>query len=66
MSKTSHFSQEDLKSLAANVSKLSALLTKERERLPAAYLRDPGLRAAYVRYYLQTNMRKVHLALSDL
>jgi ribosomal protein RSM22 (predicted rRNA methylase) len=66
MNKTSHLSQEDLKSLAANVSKLSTLLTKERESLPAAYLRDPGLRAAYVRYYLPTNMRKIHLALSDL
>jgi SAM-dependent methyltransferase len=66
MNKTSHHSQEDLKFLAANVSKLSTLLTKERESLPAAYLRDPGLRAAYVRYYLPTNMRKVHLALSDL
>ncbi len=66
MNKASHLSQEELKSLAANVGKLSALLTKERESLPAAYLRDPGLRSAYVRYYLPTNMKKVHLALTDL
>lgn len=66
MNKASHLSQEELKSLAANVRKLSALLTKERESLPPAYLRDPGLRSAYVRYYLPTNMKKVHLALSDL
>jgi ribosomal protein RSM22 (predicted rRNA methylase) len=61
-----HMSQEELKSLAANVSKLSTLLTKDRESLPPAYLRDKGLRAAYVRYYLPANMKKVHLALADL
>jgi ribosomal protein RSM22 (predicted rRNA methylase) len=66
MNKASPFSQEELRSLAANVSKLSALLTKDRESLPVAYLRDPGLRSAYVRYYLPTNMKKVHLALTDL
>ncbi|HSQ77522.1 MAG TPA: small ribosomal subunit Rsm22 family protein [Nitrospirota bacterium] len=55
-----------MKSLAANVSRLSTLLTKDRESLPAAYLRDPGLRSAYVRYYLPANMKKVHLALADL
>ena len=66
MSAPARPSPEDLKSLAANVSKLSTLLTKDRESLPPAYLKDPGLRAAYVRYYLPSNMKKVHLALSDL
>jgi ribosomal protein RSM22 (predicted rRNA methylase) len=66
MNKAPYFSQEELKSLAANVSKLSTLLTKDRESLPPAYLKDPGLRSAYVRYYLPTNMKKVHLALTDL
>jgi ribosomal protein RSM22 (predicted rRNA methylase) len=59
-------SPEDLKILAANVSKLSMLLTRDRESLPAAYLKDPGLRTAYVRYFLPANMKKVHLALTDL
>jgi ribosomal protein RSM22 (predicted rRNA methylase) len=66
MNKASYLSQEEIKSLAANVSKLSTLLTKDRESLPAAYLRDAGLRSAYVRYYLPMNMQKVHLALTDL
>jgi ribosomal protein RSM22 (predicted rRNA methylase) len=66
MNKGSHLPQEELKNLAANVSKLSTLLTKDRESLPAAYLKDPALRAAYVRYYLPANMKKVHLALTDL
>ena len=66
MNKPLNHSPEELKALAANVSKLSTLLTKDRESLPAAYLKDPGLRSAYVRYYLPANMKKVHLALSDL
>ncbi len=57
---------EDLKALAANVSKLSKLLTKDRESLPASYLKDKALRTAYVRYFLPSNMEKVHLALTDL
>lgn len=46
--------------------KLSKLLTKDRESLPASYLKDQGLRSAYVRYFLPSNMKKVHLALTDL
>jgi ribosomal protein RSM22 (predicted rRNA methylase) len=57
---------DDVKALAANVLKLSTLLTKDRESLPAAYLKDPDLRLAYLRYYLPSNMKKVHLALTDL
>ena len=54
---------EEIRSLAANVLKLSKLLTKDRENLPAAYLKDAALRLAYLRYYLPSNMKKVHLAL---
>ncbi len=57
---------EDIKSLATSVLKLSKLLTKDRESLPVAYLKDPELRLAYLRYYLPSNMKKVHLALTDL
>ncbi len=56
----------DVKSLAASVQKLSQLLTRDRESLPVTYLRDPELRLAYLRYYLPSNMKKVHLALTDL
>lgn len=56
----------ELKNLAGNVSRLSKLLTRDRESLPAAYLKDPDLRTAYVRYFMPANMKKVHLALSDL
>ena len=58
--------QDDVRTLAANVLKLSKLLTKDRESLPVAYLKDPELRLAYLRYYLPANMKKVHLALTDL
>ena len=57
---------DETRTLAAGVLKLSKLLTKDRENLPAAYLRDPALRLAYLRYYLPSNMKKVHLALTDL
>ncbi len=57
---------EDIRSLAASVLKLSKLLTKDRESLPVAYLKDAELRLAYLRYYLPSNMKKVHLALTDL
>ncbi len=66
MSSLEGIGPEELKSLAANVRRLSDLLTKDRESLPAAYLKDPGLRMAYVRYFLPANMKKVHLALTDL
>lgn len=57
---------DELKTLAENVLKLSKLLTRDRENLPSSYLKDPDLRAAYVRYFLPSNMKKVHLALTDL
>jgi ribosomal protein RSM22 (predicted rRNA methylase) len=56
----------EIKALAENVMRLSKLLTSDRESLPVAYLKDPQLRNAYLRYYLPANMKKVHLALTDL
>jgi ribosomal protein RSM22 (predicted rRNA methylase) len=66
MSREVDTSAEDLNVLAANVSKLSALLTKDRESLPSSYLKDKALRTAYVRYFLPSNIKKIHLALTDL
>jgi len=45
-------SNDELRSLAADVARLSKLLTREREDLPAAYLKDAGLRKAYQTYFL--------------
>lgn len=55
-----------LKTLAANVTRLSGLLTRERDRLPAAYLKDKGLREAYEAYYLPSNLRKIQMPLVEL
>jgi ribosomal protein RSM22 (predicted rRNA methylase) len=57
---------EELTALAADVARLSKLLTKERESLPAAYLKDTGLRKAYLSYYLPSNLLKIHLPLKEL
>ncbi len=65
-SKHENRNQDDLRSLAASVTRLSKLLTRDREGLPVAYLKDPDLRSAYVSYFLPTNMKKIHLALTDL
>jgi ribosomal protein RSM22 (predicted rRNA methylase) len=56
----------ELERLANHVARLSRLLTRERESLPANYLRDPGLRDAYLRYFLPTNLLKIHLPLHEL
>jgi len=56
----------ELNTLAADVVRLSRLLTREREGLPAAYLRDEGLRKAYRSYFLPANLFKVHRPLQDL
>ncbi len=52
--------------LADDVARLSRLLTKERGSLPAAYLRDPGLRKAYLTYFLPPNLAKVGVPLREL
>ncbi len=57
---------EDLASLAADVARLSRLLTEEREHMPAAYLRNRRLRKAYISYFLPSNLRKIHLPLREL
>ncbi len=62
---TSHTSFS-LDATARDVIRLSRLLTRDRDDLPADYLRDPGLRNAYIHYYLPANMAKVHLPLREL
>jgi ribosomal protein RSM22 (predicted rRNA methylase) len=57
---------DDVDMLADNVARLSRLLTRERESLPASYLRDRGLRDAYLRYFLPANLLKMHLPLHEL
>jgi ribosomal protein RSM22 (predicted rRNA methylase) len=58
--------KDDLKILAANVDRLSHLLTRERSSLPAAYLKDAGLREAYRTYFLPPNLQKIRIALAEL
>ncbi len=59
-------SSESLKTLASNVVRLSRLLTRERESLPAAYLKDRGLREAYQAYFLPPNLEKIQAPLTEL
>jgi SAM-dependent methyltransferase len=59
-------SHDELCSLAADVVRLSTLLTREREELPAAYLRDEKLRNAYRAYFLPANLSKIHTPLQEL
>lgn len=56
----------ELKMLASNVARLSNLLTRERTNIPAAYLKDEGLRKAYILYFLPSNLYKIHLPLREL
>lgn len=55
-----------MNALAADVLRLSNMLTREREALPGAYLKDPGLRKAYLLYFLPANLLKIHLPLEEL
>lgn len=59
-------SNDELRSLAADVTRLSTLLTRERERLPAAYLGEARLRKAYLAYFLPSNITKIHTPLKEL
>ncbi|MCK9420176.1 MAG: small ribosomal subunit Rsm22 family protein [Nitrospirae bacterium] len=59
-------SHDELRSLAADVARLSTLLTSEREDLPAAYLKDERLRNAYRAYFLPSNLSKIHKPLQEL
>ena len=58
--------KKELNTLAAKVARLSNLLTREREALPLPYLKDKGLREAYILYYLPANMYKIHVPLREL
>lgn len=51
---------------AEDVARLSRLLTRERDDLPHAYLRDPGLRRAYLSYFLPPNLAKIQTPLREL
>lgn len=59
-------SLDELRFLAADVARLSTLLTREREGLPATYLKDAGLRKAYQAYFLPANLSKIHKPLQEL
>ncbi len=58
--------QREPKTLAANVVRLSHLLTRDRENLSVAYLSDRGLREAYRAYFLPPNLEKVQAPLRAL
>jgi ribosomal protein RSM22 (predicted rRNA methylase) len=58
--------KDELKALAEKVARLSLLLTRDREDLPAAYLKDAGLREAYQAYFLLPNMAKIKAPLAEL
>jgi ribosomal protein RSM22 (predicted rRNA methylase) len=64
--RTNRPSSPEMDPLAEDVRRLSNLLTKEREGLPAAYLRDPGLRKAYLAYFLPPNLEKIGVPLREL
>jgi ribosomal protein RSM22 (predicted rRNA methylase) len=64
---TEYCMQNDkLKALAEKVSRLSLLLTRDRDDLPAAYLKDAGLREAYLAYFLPPNMAKIKAPMAEL
>ncbi len=54
---------KNLNMLASNVIRLSHILTRERENLSAAYLKDRGLREAYQAYFLPPNRAKIQALL---
>lgn len=58
--------KKDLKSIAADVVRLSWLLTRERERLPFEYMKDDRLRRAYLAYFVPSNIPKIHIPLKEL
>ena len=61
-----NLSNNELRSLAADVMRLSSMLTRERDTLPAAYLTDARLRKAYLAYFLPSNIPKIHTPLREL
>ncbi len=59
-------SKKEMDSLVEDVARLSKLLTRERDVLPEDYLKEPGLRRAYLQYFLPSNIFKMHLPLKEL
>ena len=57
---------KELHILAANVARLSNLLTRGRDNLPLQYLKDKDLRDAYILYYVPANLYKIHFPLGEL
>jgi ribosomal protein RSM22 (predicted rRNA methylase) len=51
---------------ALAVAELSRLFTKEREALGMAYLDDPCLARAYLRYFFPVNLSKIQVLLDEL
>jgi ribosomal protein RSM22 (predicted rRNA methylase) len=66
MDTSKELSPQEMKTLAADVTRLSRLLTRDRANLPAAYLADAGLRKAYQAYFLPTNLQKIQVPLKEL
>jgi len=52
--------------IAAGVTRLSQLFTKERQGLPSRYFEDRGLATAYLQYFLPVNLAKVSILLEEL
>jgi len=59
-------SERDLKPLAADVKQLSDYFTKRQEDRPPLYLGKGRLMAAYVAYFLPSNILKVEKPLAEL
>lgn len=59
-------SENELRAIASDVVRLSALLTRERERLSTDYMKDSRLRKAYLAYFVPANLPKIHLPLKEL
>ena len=52
--------------LADAVARLSRLMTRDRDRMPQDYLRDPQFRMAYLQYFLPANLPKIGIPLGEL
>ncbi len=55
-----------LKALAGKVKELSDYFIKKQEERPALYLKDRGLMAAYLAYFVPSNLLKVFRPLNEL
>ncbi|MDD5435122.1 MAG: small ribosomal subunit Rsm22 family protein [Nitrospira sp.] len=57
---------QELKVIAEGTSMLSKMFTRERTKLSTDYLKDKHLRTAYILYFLQANLYKIHIPLREL